>query len=510
MKKLLAVLLCLSMAIGILAAAPTASAAADKVVVGIAHDPGNIGPFQGMSAGRIGILFTTYEFLVSKVDGVRVNCLAKEITKVDDLTYDVEIYDYIYDQAGNHLTASDVAWSYNTGIASGNLPKLSSIASVEATGEYVARFTFSALAAGDLDALLMECPIVTQAAYEASPDQMATDPVSTTAYRVTEYVSGSKIIFENTGNYWQTDDSLVPRTSKHNIQTIEVDIIPDSAQLTNALKTKAIDVSVWLSATDVPDFKGVEGFTVSQMPENTTEMLIFNCAENSPFAGNKELRQAIAYAIDSEMLAMGAYDGDAVPVKTYGNTKYADYVEKWNEEEYYEYDLAKAKELLAASGASNLNLKLMYVTGDQNAMMATIIQALLGELGINVELAGYDSQLFNQYKFDGADQWDLMLDEAASSTNLANVYKMIWDNGNYVHEGAVNYVVDETLQSLLIAASNEATHGDETMDAFHQYLKEQCYGIGLVQRLSNIAHTDTIKAMATCFRGQVLPGACEY
>ena len=27
------------------------------------------------------------------------------------------------------------------------------------------------------------------------------------------------------------------------------------------------------------------------------------------------------------------------------------------------------------------------------------------------------------------------------------------------------------------------------MDAFHQYLKEQCYGIGLVQRLSNIAHT---------------------
>ena len=143
-------------------------------------------------------------------------------------------------------------------------------------------------------------------------------------------------------------------------------------------------------------------------------------------------------------------------------------------------------------------------------MMATIIQALLGELGINVELAGYDSQLYNQYKFDGADQWDLMLDEAASSTNLANVYKMIWDSNNYVHEGAVNYVVDDTLQSLLIAASDEATHNDESMDAFHQYLKEQCYGIGLVQRLSNIAHTDTIKAMATCFRGQVLPGACEY
>ena len=36
---------------------------------------------------------------------------------------------------------------------------------------------------------------------------------------------------------------------------------------------------------------------------------------------------------------------------------------------------------------------------DETAMMATIIQAELAELGINVELCGYDSQLFNQYKF---------------------------------------------------------------------------------------------------------------
>ena len=197
-------------------------------------------------------------------------------------------------------------------------------------------------------------------------------------------------------------------------------------------------------------------------------------------------------------------------VKTYGNTKYADYVESWNDEPYYEYDFEKAKELYAASGASNLNLKLMYVTSDETAMMATIIQAELAELGINVELCGYDSQLFNQYKYDGADQWDLMLDEVASSTNLANVYKLAWDSKGYTHDGALNYAVDDQLQSLLEAAMNEKTHNDETMNAFHQYLKEQCYGIGLVQKLSNVAHTDTIKTLETCFRGQVLPGACEY
>ena len=291
---------------------------------------------------------------------------------------------------------------------------------------------------------------------------------------------------------------------------VEVDIIPDTAQLTNALKTRAIDVSVWVSATDIGDFKDMEGFTVSQMEENTTELLVFNCDVGSVFENNPDLRKAIAYAIDTEVIALGAYNGDARPVKTYGNTKYADYVDKWNDEPYYEYDLDKAKELYAASGASGLNLKLMYVTSDETAMMAAIIQAQLAELGISVELHGYDSQLFNQYKYENKGEWDLLLDEGASSTNLANVYKLAWDRTGYTHGGAINFVKDDTLQSLLEAAMDEDTHSDETMDAFHQYLKEQCYGIGLVQKLSNVAHTDTIKKLETCFRGQVLPGACEY
>ena len=37
---------------------------------------------------------------------------------------------------------------------------------------------------------MLECAIVTQAAYEASEDQMATTPVGTTAYQVESYVPG--------------------------------------------------------------------------------------------------------------------------------------------------------------------------------------------------------------------------------------------------------------------------------------------------------------------------------
>ncbi|NLO83917.1 MAG: ABC transporter substrate-binding protein [Clostridiales bacterium] len=508
--KVLSMVLCLSMLLSLTGLAAIAEEDSSKVVVALASDPQNIGPFQGMSQGRIGILYTTYEFLVANIGGDMKGVMMKDYTMIDDLTYQCEIYDYIYDQAGNQVTASDVAFCYNTAIASGNLPKLGSIESITVVSDYVVEFKFTNLAIGDLCALWMECPIVTQASYEASADQMATDPVTTSAYQCVEYVSGSKMVFEDLGKYWQTDDSLVQSTSKHNVGTIQFDIVSDSAQRTNALKTKAIDVTNWLADADIVDFQGVEGYQVSQIPDNVTNFLLFNCdEEKGVFANNVKLREAVAYAIDKEMLLEGAYSGNGKVVKTWGNTKYADYQASWDEEEYFSYDLEKAMGLMAESGVSSLDIKLMYISTDEATKMATIIQALLMPMNINVTLCPYDQQLANEYKYK-PEEWDLLLDQGGSTSYLVNVWKLGWDASGYVHGGAENFVKDETLQNLLNVALGIETHNDESMDAFHQYLKEQCYGVGLVQNMGNIAHTTKITNVVVDARGQVTPGACNY
>ena len=509
MKK--KVLLVALVAVFCLAALVGVGVAQSKVIVGLVSDPQNIGPFQGMSQGRIGVLYTMYEFLAVTEGGEMYGVLMKDYERVDDLTYDVEIYNNIYDQDGNHLTAADVAWSYNVAIESGNLPKLQDIESVEAISEFVVRFRFKKLAIGDLGALWMECPIVTRAAYEASPDKMATDPVSTSAYHVTEFVSGSKIVFTNTKKYWQTDEAKIRKTSMSNVDVIEFDIIPDSAQLTNALKTRTIDVTNWLSDLDVADFVGKEGYGVSPVPDNLTYFLLFNCdAGQGIFAGNLEFRQALAYAIDKTMILAGALNGNGKIAKAWGNTNYSDFVAKWSDEPYYEFDLAKAQELLAKTDIpSGTTLRLMVVNNETAVKIATIIQALVGQLGLNIEISAYDPQLYNEYKYK-PEQWDLLLDTGGSTSYLVNVWKLTWDNSNYVHGGAENFVKDDQLQSLLATALTIEGHTEENMDAFHQYLKEQCYGVGLVQNLSNIAHTDTIQKIVVDARGQVIPGACEY
>ena len=50
----------------------------------------------------------------------------------------------------------------------------------------------------------------------------------------------------------------------------------------------------------------------------------------------------------------------------------------------------------------------------------------------------------------------------------------------------------------------------ENMNAVHEYLKEKCYVYGLVVPVTYLIHTTNIKTAAKCFRGQILPGACEY
>ena len=335
---------------------------------------------------------------------------------------------------------------------------------------------------------------------------MATDPVTTSPYQVTSYQTGSTIVYKRNENYWQKDE-LIPSTSKHNVDEITFKIIPDPVQMVNALKAKEIDISAAIDGAYISDFMGVEGFDVTQIPDNTTKFLTFNY-DSIPNAAE---RQAIAYAVDVDDIIAFAFDGIGYHAKTIGNTKYPDFVDKWSDEEYYEYDEEKAQALFEEAGVpAGKTYRLLYNVADDNTKIVTTIQAALSFLGMNVELIGYDNALFGTYKYDDKKtaEWDIMLDEAGSSNLLTNVWKLTLDRRDQTYGKTVGHVLDDKLQTLIEAAINDNT--PENMDAFHQYLKEQCYEYGLVSKVNNLAHTTVVKKAATCFRGQILPGACEY
>ena len=108
---------------------------ADSVTVGILADPENMGPWSGMSMGRIAVLFTTYEYMITRENGVAYGVLAKNWEQSDAQTYQVELYDYIHDAKGNPLTSKDVVFSFESAIATKNYGKLSVIDSVTAVDD---------------------------------------------------------------------------------------------------------------------------------------------------------------------------------------------------------------------------------------------------------------------------------------------------------------------------------------------------------------------------------------
>ena len=496
------------------AAAPTTAPAAGiapEVTVAIGADPADLSPFVGMSMGRIAVLKTIYEYLLEgdTMGGKAVPMLAKSVEKTGDKTYVVTLFDNVKDSAGNPIKAADAAWSYNTGMKAGNLRPLGDIESVKATGDYTVEFVFKkVLGMGDLDKLLTECPIVSQKSYEASPDKFATKPVTSGPYVLKEYVPGSSLTFERRADYWQTNASLVTLYSHSNVQKIIFQIITEPAQHAIAMETGKADISASVTGDDIARFESAKGFTVFKFQDNLAQLLEFN-GSKAPFQ-KKELRQAIAYAIDTKAMCQAVAPGACAPLHTVGNSNFGGYLAKWDTQPYYEYDLAKAKTLLAAAGykPGDLTVKLMAQNDSRSGLMAQVIQSQLKELGIKVEINQLEPSVYNTESRDPT-KYDLLIGAAAGGDYIFSPWSLVYDqNRNKGTTG--NFFKDDKLQELLIKASSMDGFTPENVDAFYQYDKEQVYAYGMLSYMNNVASVKGITKVVRDGRGQIIPGACEF
>ena len=486
-----------------------------EIVVGIISDPENMGPWAGMSQGRIAILNTVYEYLITRENGETKGVLAKNWTQIDDTTYEVELYDYIHDTEGNPITASDIKFCFDSALATKNYSKLEVIDSVTVLDDYKVEFKFSkALAVGELENVFLECAIVSQAAYEASGDQMAVDPVGTTAYKVESYTPGSQLVLVNSNDYWQTDDSLVWTTSKHNADKITMSVITEASQHTIAMQTHTVDIANGVPDTDVPKFdeggEYADGNEVEVLLDNLTYDILYNMSADSVFAEDENLRKAIAYAIDREGLNTGAFNGNGAAVKDFGNATYPDYNKEWDGEDYFDYNIDTAKDYLAKSSYNGQSLRLMYTTSTTADMIAQMVQAYLGNIGVTVELVPYEQMSFIASQFDSA-AYDIMLRTTGSTDYIVNQWKLCWYSPDFESTtgGTANFVKDSKLDELMAACLNVKTYGEESIAAFHDYLVEKCYGYGIVEGTINSVHSKYITKVALDDRNQILPGACE-
>lgn len=467
----------------------------DCIVAAVDDDSFTMSPWGGDSATRTWTEHLVYTCLAYRpFVGSMLNkdelelVAAKNVTKVNDTTYQVEIYDNITDSKGNKITAEDVVFSYDTLYSLGYVSYINTYyAGSKVLGDYKLEITLTSGEEGAIETVLANCNIASKAWYEsASEDEILTNPACTGAYKVTDVQAAHSVTMEARDDYWKTEDRATMELQ--NVKTIQVLCVTEADARAIALQNHEVDLAE-VATVAVPDFAAdTEHYVVTRYANAMNDYLLFNAGDQS-VCKDVNVRKAIAYAFDAATMFTLGYGNsefelhhDVCPNQT------PDYQDAWDTQEYYAQDIAKAKECLAAAGyaAGELTVRFLSVAqAPQGPYQA--LQQMCDEVGINIDIVSYDRALVQTYYADPT-QWDITVSAASVADFTTTFWNRLFSEEQYGAErGTEGYVIDAKLQELLRAAS--ADRSAENMNAFHDYVTEQCYALGLYNETKAIVTT---------------------
>lgn len=468
-----------------------------KVVIAGASDPGNYLPFNAENSVRDTYSIYFYEPLFRLYDTAKglTPVLATGYERIEEGVYRVTIHDDIYDYAGEHVTASDVAFCINTVIKNGERTNaLGEVQSCEVVNECTVDIVIQPDVLGVFEKCATTIAIVSQKSYEVSKTGFSSDPVGTGPYYIDNWLPGSSITFKKNENYWAKDKGF----NNQNCDEIEVKFIAEPAQVAIELETGGVDFAYNLSSKDADAFVDREGFGIVNTVFNQVRCIAFNCDETNVFS-NQKLRQAVCYAIDPAAILQGAYDGKggiatclAVPEPESGLI--LDYLPEWKDQLPYPYDVEKAKELMAEAGYPDGGLKVRLISKDmfEYRTTAEIIQAYLAEIGIEVEILCYENALFQTYRYDST-AFDMYLCQIANSNTP---YMLCGWKFNLIQNATtgknIMFQSDDHLQELLETALDIDTRSDEVMSSLHDYIMETAPVYPYCYTETSYVHVDSI------------------
>ncbi|MFV0558109.1 MAG: ABC transporter substrate-binding protein [Enterococcus sp.] len=380
----------------------------DSFIYAIGGDPSSLNPIT--VSDRWGLTATNiiYSPLARvEADGSQTLELAESITPAEDgKSITVKLKDDIEWSDGEALTADDVVFTYNEKAKkeNGNADSLlvnGEPIKAQKIDETTVEFDLPSVSAAALNNIANETYIIPEHVFKDEPDFSAStleaQAVGTGPYVLKEYQPGQYLQFEANEHYYGGE----PAIKKLTLQIIE------NADTTKvALQKGEVDASFILPA-DIEELSSA-ALTTYSYSENRVGYLGFNT--NSDKLNDVKVRQAIQYALNREELNKAAYLDEAYyqnavsilpPNNPYATTEVND----------YQTDLAKAQELLTASGVTDLKINLAFSASDpaQN-LQATLIQQQLAKVGIEVELIAGDSAVYGtELRTAGSKKYDLFL-----------------------------------------------------------------------------------------------------
>jgi peptide/nickel transport system substrate-binding protein len=326
---------------------------------------------------------------------------------------------------------------------------VSQIASVSVVDEYIVRIKTKTPFA----------PLLSHLAYTTNGMQSPTAlkrswnkplimPIGTGPFIFKEWVPGNRVVMIQNEAYWGTKPAL---------SEVIFRAMPDDASRMTALEKGAIHVATQIPPSDLARLKGNPNVTILQTPSVKTIYMGFNCLKE-PYT-DKRVRQALNYAVNKEAIVKHVLGGKG----RVSDAPIGPGIFGYTPIKPYEYNIEKAKALLAEAGFPEGFETTLYCTEGRYYMDSSVAKAViadLGKVGVKADIKMMEWETYLSHIFRGKDVADYgvyMLGWSCVTGDADYGLYILFHSGEWPKKGMnASFFKNEKLDQLLDTARSTA------------------------------------------------------
>lgn len=369
--------------------------------------------------------------------------LAKECSKINETTYIVKLKDDIKWEDGSSITGRDVQFTIEKlkegkSIYSDNVKNVSSVEIID--GQTI---RINLAKAENFFEYNLIFPIISSTQFSGEEDffKSRIAPMASGMYKVKSATSTTMELVENTNWHGAEETS-------RKINSIQIYFYGSMGDVYNSFKIGNVDM-ICTSNVNIKDYIGTIGYTNKEYKGRELDFIAINCQDT--ILANKEVRQAIDYAINKKKIISSVYGNEyylsSFPID-YGHYLYP-------KESTSHYNQEKAKKVLEDAGwtykygrwqktenyvTQTIRISLVVDSSNkQRVKVAKLIEEQLEDIGIHVSLYEVSNKNYKDYL--NKKNYDMII------TGIYNGYSP--DLSYFLGEGNIANYENEEMKTIL-------------------------------------------------------------
>lgn len=417
----------------------------DTLTIAIDAEPPTLLPQQTIKYNTTVICHDLFSHLVRQdADGNIIADLAQTWENPDELHWVFHLREDVLWHDGEKFTADDVLYTFEVAKSQAACASHYATLDLENTkvlDDFTISVAFTQPNASFLELLATQrgTIICRHACEQMGLDQYARAPIGTGPYKFVNWVSGSSLTFERFDGYFgepaKTKNLVYKIISDSAGRVIEV----ETGEADMAYSILASDVETVRADSDIMRLSAVDGYSYYVVTFNMQDSVVGGDA-------SQKLREALAFAIDKDLLTSALYGDTAKSMSSILPEKsvyFKSYTDKY-------YDVEKAKQLLAEAGYPNgLHLEFLIQPTQEMISIAEAVQNMWKNIGVTTTVT--TSEIAPYLAEGGLLQVSIRTGNMASADNTLVIYTQAFKdkiNSN-----------DDVLEDMLSKAKQ--TYGDE-------------------------------------------------